>query len=70
MRPFTYEMYNTYYDEAFITKMKLLEFEYIYAIGQLTDESTEGDFDDITYLKRRIEHWKRMIVDYTNCISA
>ena len=51
MLPFTYEMFNVYqrYEQNQIYKN--YEFDYQFAIAQLTDESTDGDYEEVNYLK-------------------
>lgn len=46
MLPFTYAMYKDYENARF---------EYEYAIAQLSDESTLGDFREIEFLKKRLQ---------------
>lgn len=73
MHPFTYEMYNCYYNEELNINIKNALFEYNHAIGQLTDDSTKGDFDEIRYLKEclnELEHERRLIDEYKKCVSC
>ena len=51
MLPFTSEMYEVYQIYKLNEQLYNLKFEYNTAIGQLTDESTEGDFNEIKFLK-------------------
>lgn len=58
MRPFTFDMFNAY------QKMKVVHNhptynEYMYAISQLSDESTASDYNEIKFLKE-------LIIPYTN----
>lgn len=53
MQPITepklHEIMKNKYELSLIEKTR---FEYNYAIAQLTDESTKGDYDEINYLKQ------------------
>lgn len=48
-KPITHEMMKNKCELSLIEKTR---FEYNYAIAQLTDESTQGDYDEINYLKQ------------------
>lgn len=52
MLPFTYEMFDAYQrykaNEQIIADRR---FEYSFAVGQLTDESTDGDYEEVNFLK-------------------
>ena len=50
MLPFTSEMYEVYQMYKLNKQFHNLEFEHNTAIGQLTDESTDGDFNEINFL--------------------
>lgn len=74
MLPFTSEMYEVYQMYKLNKEFKNLEFEYNTAIGQLTDESTDGDFNEINVLKDLMkkyfsEHQQKLILKYKNCLS-
>ena len=51
MLPFTYEMFDAYGRYKTNKEVADRRFEYNYAIGQLTDESTKGDYEEVNYLK-------------------
>tara|TARA_Y100000996_G_C22431993_1_gene606080 strand:- start:579 stop:812 length:234 start_codon:yes stop_codon:yes gene_type:complete len=52
MLPFTYEMFNVYQRYKKQNQIyKNYEFDYQFAIAQLTDESTDGDYEEVNYLK-------------------
>lgn len=55
MLPFTYEMFDVYHsykqNQYKQNQYKNYEFDYNFAIAQLTDESTESDYAEINYLK-------------------
>lgn len=73
MLPFTYEMYDCYCNEELNMKINNALFEYNHALGQLTDESTKGDFDEINYLKEcldELEYERQLIVDYKKCVCC
>ena len=51
MLPFTYEMFDAYQRYNTNEQIANPRFEYNFAIGQLTDESTEGDYEEVNFLK-------------------
>lgn len=51
MLPFTYEMFDAYQRYKANEQIANRRFEYNFAIGQLTDESTDGDYDEVNFLK-------------------
>ena len=78
MLPFTSEMYEVYQMYKLNEQLYNFKFEYNTAIGQLTDESTEGDFNEIKFLKHSItnlmnnyfsEYQQKLILEYKNCLS-
>lgn len=74
MLPFTSEMYEVYQMYKLNKQFHNLEFEHNTAIGQLTDESTDGDFNEINFLKDLMktyfsEHQQNIIIEYKNCLS-
>ena len=51
MLPFTYEMFDVYQRYKQNQIYKNYDFDYNFAIAQLTDESTDGDYEEVNYLK-------------------
>lgn len=51
MLPFTYEMFDAYQRYKANEQISNRRFEYNFAIGQLTDESTDGDYEEVNFLK-------------------
>lgn len=51
MLPFTYEMFDAYQRYKANEQIANRRFEYNFAIGQLTDESTDGDYEEVNFLK-------------------
>ena len=78
MLPFTQEMYEAYKEYKSNKELQNLEFDYNYAIAQINDESTKGDFNEIKMLKEFIssmmndkfsEHEQHCISEYKGCLS-
>lgn len=78
MFPFTHEMFMVYHKYKTSTQLQNLNDEYNYAIAQLTDESTDGDYADISYLKQCLTdmmnecfspHEQKLLIDFENCMS-
>lgn len=51
MLPFTNEMFDAYQRYKANKDISNRRFEYNFAIGQLTDESTDGDYEEVNFLK-------------------
>lgn len=52
MKPFTFQMYNMYTaSKHMYEKLTPLYDDIVYAEGQIHDESTTGDFEEITHSK-------------------
>lgn len=51
MLPFTYEMFDAYQRYKANEQIANRRFEYNFAVGQLTDESTDGDYEEVNFLK-------------------
>ena len=74
MLPFTYEMFNVYQCYKQNQIYKNYEFDYYFEIAQLTDESTEGDYAEVNYLKECMNNYftpeqLKLINDYKRCIT-
>ena len=74
MLPFTYEMFNIYQQYKQNHIYQSYEFDYKFAIAQLTDESTEGDYVEIKYLKECMNNYftpeqLKLINDYKNVLQ-
>lgn len=78
MLPFTHEMYEAYKEYKSNKELQNLEFDYNYAIAQVNDEYTKGDFNEIKMLKEFIssmmndkfsEHEQKCIMECKRCLS-
>lgn len=76
MHPFTYKMFNAVSKcptsvEDIQRHIEYLKFEHDIAIGQLNDESTDGDHKEINYLKESLDDHMRsraLVSQYQKCI--
>ena len=78
MLPFTQEMYEVYNEYRSNKELQNLEFDYNYAIAQISDDSTNGEFNEIKFLKelfkdamndRFSEKEQNCIMEYRKCLS-
>lgn len=58
MLPFTYQMYHAYRRYVSNEQIQNARFDYNFAVGQLNDESTDGDFEEVNYLKNVYERFR------------
>lgn len=58
MLPFTYQMYHAYRRYVSNEHIQNARFDYNFAVGQLNDESTVGDFEEVNYLKNVYERFR------------
>jgi hypothetical protein len=67
MKQFTNNMFNDYckHKESY----NRWYFEYTSAIGALTDESTESDYEDIKFIKSKLDELEIYIKPYEECLK-
>ena len=58
MLPFTYQMYHAYRRYVSNEHIHNARFDYNFAVAQLNDESTDGDFEEVNYLKNVYERFR------------
>ena len=67
MKPFTYNMFNNYYKNKDI--YNIWYFEYTFAIGALTDVSTNSDYEEINFIDRKLYKLEIYIKPYEECLK-
>ena len=67
MKPFTYNMFNNYYKNKDI--YNIWYFEYTFAIGALTDVSTNSDYEEINFIDRKLDKLEIYIKPYEECLK-
>ena len=67
MKPFTYNMFNNYYKNKDIYNRWY--FEYTFAIGALTDVSTNSDYEEINFIDRKLNKLEIYIKPYEECLK-
>ena len=67
MKQFTNNMFNNYYKHK--DMYNIWYFEYTSAIGALTDESSGGDYEDINFIKKRLDELEIYIKPYLECVN-
>ena len=66
MKQFTYHMFNNYCKHKDLYNRWY--FEYTSAIGALTDESTKGDYEEINFIKSKLDQLEIYIKPYEECL--
>lgn len=66
MKSFTHEMFNNYYQHK--DSYNRWYFEYTSAIGALSDESTKGDYNEISFIKGELDEIEIYIKPYLECL--
>lgn len=59
MKQFTLKMFHDYCNHK--NSYDRWSYEYAYAIGALTDESTNGDYEDIKFIKKKLDELKNLL---------
>ncbi len=67
MKQFTHKMFNNYYIHKDL--YKIWYYEYTSAIGALTDESTNSDYEDINFIKIKLDELENYIKPYEECVN-
>jgi hypothetical protein len=79
MFPFTYEMFDAFSKCSSISidniqrHIEYLKFEHEIAIGQLNDESTDGDYKEINYIKGSLDDYvrsRKLVSQYQKCMHC